>query len=551
MKYQLRDIQQDVYNLILESYKKGNRKILVSCPTGFGKTILSYTICYNAISKGNRVLFTTHRIALNNQTVDKFSDLNPTILQGNSDYDPNNLLTVATIQTLAKRDIPEPSIVLMDEIHFAFDADLVQGVFNRFPNALFIGLSATPVNSRDYLLEGFSDIIQDFQTIDLIDRGWLTPFVCYSPVKLDLSSVRIKGNDYDEAELSEKVLEDYIVNEVIRNYQQYGENRKFICFCVNKDHTERLRAAFTANGISNDVITADTSAKERERILRDYEDGKIKGLLNIEVLTAGFDSPTISCVLLACPTKSWRKYIQCCGRGIRLNGRDMAESIANGKKDCILLDCAGAIEEHDLPTKRKVFKFEKKISRVIDRELKLDIDNEERKDVETRIAPERMVYLKRIGSLLDLYEGKQYAKEAELQEDVNRFLDKTDFFWWRQNSGKLYVDGRYVSFTSKSGLPDNAVYYKDTSFYFGLELKMKHGKLSEHQKKTLPEMTEARLLFFIIESVNDVYEAIKHVETNIVRIDGGTLVKDTIYELPERQVALRKKLKLPDYVNNS
>lgn len=551
MKYQLRDVQQDIKNKIKEKATQGNKKILVVASVGFGKTILAFSIAHDALQKGNRVLFTTHRITLNEQTVDKFSDLNPTILQGNSDYDPNNLLTVATIQTLANRDIPEPKLILIDEIHFGYSSKLVQGIFERFPNALFIGLSATPVDDRGYLLSGFDSVIDDYQTCDLIDRGWLTPFVCYSPVKLDLSSIRLKGNDYDDEELSIKVSEDFIVNEVVRNYQLYGESRKFICFCVNKNHAGILDDAFNRSGIKTGVILADTKTTERERILSDLKSGALSGILNVEILTTGFDYPELSCIILACPTKSWRKYIQCCGRGIRLNGRDMAESIANGKKDCILLDCAGAIEEHDLPTKRKVFKFEKKISRVIDRELKLDIDNEERKDVETRIAPERMIYLKRIGSLLDLYEGKQYAKEAELQEDVNRFLDKTDFFWWRQNSGKLYVDGRYVSFTSKSGLPDNAVYYKDTSFYFGLELKMKHGKLSEHQKKTLPEMIEARLLFFIIESVSDVYEAIKHVESNIVRVDGGTLVKDTIYELPERQVALRKKLKLPEYVNNS
>lgn len=547
MKYQLRDIQQDIVNLISDSYREGNRKILVILPTGAGKTILSYVLIANALQKGNRVLFTTHRIALNNQTVDKLSDLNPTILQGSSDYDETNLLTVATIQTLANRNIPEPKIVILDEVHYGFSSVLIQSIFERFPNALFIGLSATPVNERGYLLENFDSHISKYQTIDLIEKGWLTPFVCYSPVKLDLYSVRIKGNDYDESELSVKVSEDYIINEVVRNYQKYGENRKFICFCVNKDHANRLKNAFNSASILTDVIVADTPAKERERLLDEHKAGKIKGLLSVEILTTGYDDGSVSAVLLACPTKSWRKYIQCCGRGIRLNGRTMEESIANGKKDCILLDCAGAIEEHDLPTKRKVFKFEKKISRVIDRELKIDEDNEERKVLETKISTERMVYLKRIGSLLDLYEGKQYSKESELQEDVNRFLEKTDYFWFRQNSGKLFVDGRWVNFTSKSGLPDNTVYYKDTSFYFGLELKMKHGKLTEHQKQTLPEMTEAKILFFIVESVMDVYEAIKHVEGNIEEVENGILIKHSIYQLSERQVVLRKKLKLPEY----
>ena len=108
----------------------------------------------------------------------------------------------------------------------------------------------------------------------------------------------------------------------------------------------------------------------------------------------------------------------------------------------------------------------------------------------------------------------------------------------------MYIDGRWVHFASKSGLPDNAVYYKGTSFYFGLELKMKYGKLTEHQKQTLPEMKRNKVLFFICESVYDVYKSIEHVENNIIFMDEGYLIKNSIYALPEKQIEYRNKLKL-------
>ena len=268
----------------------------------------------------------------------------------------------------------------------------------------------------------------------------------------------------------------------------------------------------------------------------------MQGLISIEILTAGFDEPSVSCVIMATATKSWKKYIQCAGRGIRLLGNTIDESIANGKPDCIFLDCCGNIEEHGLPDEKRMFKFGTKISRVIDKVLNIDKDIDS--SVKTHYSEEKQVFLKKIGKLLDLYDGKVYAKESDLQEDVNKFLDKTGFFYFRQNSGKAYIEGRWVSFASKAGLPDCTVYYKNTSFYFGIELKLKHGKLTEKQKETLPEMIENKVLFFICESVLDVYLAIAHVENNLIVELDRTIILNSIYDLPEDQIRLRQKLKL-------
>lgn len=544
MKYKLREPQQKVLEKIRENISKGNKKILIQACTGFGKTILSYEICRSSIEKGNRVLFTSHRIQLAGQTKDKFSSLNPSYLQGNSSgYNESSLLLVATLQTLINRGIQEPKIIIIDEVHYAYESKLVQSLFERFPNAIFIGLSATPVDDKGYLLEGFDSIIDDYQTEDLIKLGWLVPFKIYCPVNVNLESVPLKGNDYDNVELEKVVNKDDITNSIVENYIKYGEDRKFICFAINKKHATSLYASFTKNGITVEIIDADTTKEQRELYLSGYKYGPIKGLINIEILTAGFDEPTLSCVILACPTKAWKKYIQCCGRGIRLNGNTLEESVINGKSDCILIDCAGAVEEHGLPDARRKFIFGKKISRVIDRELNFDETTERKKE----ISVEKQVYLKRIGSLLDLYDGKVYKLESELQDDVNSYLEKTDFFWWRQNSGKMFKDGRWIHFASKSGLPDNTVFYKDTSFFFGVELKLLKGTLTDKQKQTLPEMTQRKVLFFIAESVFDVYKIIEFVERNIEISENSTIICNSIYELYDRQIELRTKLKIPLY----
>lgn len=546
MNYKLRSYQQDIYNQIIDSIKNGSKKILVLGATGFGKTILSYEIAKNAIEKNNRVLFTNHRIALAEQTFKKFQDLKPELLQGeNKLNDQNAILIVASLQTLINSEIPEPKIIIIDECHYGYEGNMVQSLFEKYPNAFFIGLSATPVDDKDCLLEGWDAILDKYQTKDLIELKQLVPFDCYAPISLDLSDLKLKGNDYDQEEILNVVERENINKTVIDNYIALGQNRSFICFAVNKKHCIDLKNLFDKENIKTEIIDANTSSKNREKYISELKNNEIKGLISIEILTAGFDEPKVSCIILVNVTAQWKKYIQCAGRGIRLNGFNYNESVKNGKSDCILLDFGSNIERHGMPDDRKVFKFGTKISRFIDKRLKLDVLDNSIKKIE--ISKEKELYLKRIGSLLDLYLDKVYTKEDQLQDDVNNYLKKTNFFWWRQNSGKMFKDGRWIHFASKAGLPDNTVFYKDSSFFFGLELKLPHGRLTDKQKETLPEMTRNKILFFICENVIDVFEAIEHIENNIIFSENGLCISNKIYILNERQVKLRNKLKLPLY----
>lgn len=545
--YQLREPQQITYENIKVNIKKGNRKVLVMAATGFGKTILSYQIAKDCIAKNNRILFTSHRITLAEQTRDKFSDLKPSYLQGDSvGYVEDYKVLVATIQTLNNVKIKEPKVVIIDEAHYAYESKYIQDLFAKFPNAVFIGLSATPTDSKNYLLDGFDAIVDDYQTADLIKLGWLVPFKVFSPIKINTENVKISKttNDFNEKELFEEVKKQDINKSIVENYIKLGEGRKFICFAVNKVHCSELKEEFKKHGVFCEIISADTSEKSRDFILKQYKENEIHGLISIEILTAGFDDPTVKCIILATKTMQWKKFVQMCGRGIRLLGQSLAESISNKKKDCLLLDCAGNIEEHGMPDDRKALIFGKKISRVLDREFSLDISIEDRKQLSETVTEEKQVYLKKIGTLLDLYDGKVYSKESEFQEDANNYLEKTGYFYWRQNSGKMFKDGRWIHFASKSGLPDNSVFYKNTSLFFGLELKLKHGSLTKHQKETLPEMIQKKVLFFICESVFQIYKAIEHVENNIEKSEEGILIKNSIYDLPEWQINTRLKLKL-------
>lgn len=526
MSYQLREPQQIIFDKIRQNLALNNKRILVSLATGGGKTAIASEIIKNAIAKNNSVVFTSHRITLAEQTRDKFIGIEVDFLQGNNkSFNSDYKCLVTTLQTLIKTEIKAPKIIIIDEVHYGYNSKLIQNLFSRFPDAIVIGLSATPVDDNDCILEGFDCIIDDYQTIDLINLGWLVPMKCFAPFNVPISE-------------DENVTDD-INRSIVNQYLELGENRKFICFASSKIHCEQLFKMFLIYDIPVAIITADTKKTDRDEYLTEFKKGVLKGLISIEILTAGFDEPSLSCVILATKMSAWKKYIQCCGRGLRLFGNSMQESIANGKSDCIILDFCGNIEAHNLPDARKNFKTKLKYSKAIDKHLGLDFYDKETNLKYKNITIEKSIFLKKISNILDLYDGKEYRLESELQEDVNNFLKKTGYFWWRQNSGKAFIDGRWVHFASKNGLPDCTVFYKNTSMFFGLELKLPKGTFTKHQKETLPEMDKQKVLYFVCQSVFDVFRSICHIEKNFIDRENFYLVKKTIYKYPEWQMKLK------------
>jgi len=524
--YSLREPQQIVFDKIRQNLSKGNRRMLLTAPTGFGKTILANEIIKNAIAKNNSVVFTSHRITLAEQSRDKFKGINVDFLQGNNkDFKQDYKCLVTTLQTLIKTEIKAPKIIIIDEVHYGYNSKLIQNLFSRFPEAIVIGLSATPVDDNDCILDGFDCIIDDYQTTDLIKLGWLVPTKCYAPFNVPISE-------------DENVTDD-INRSIINQYLDLGENRKFICFASSKKHCEQLFEMFLIYDIPVAIITADTKKSDRDEYLTEFKKGVLKGLISIEILTAGFDEPSLSCVILATRMSAWKKYIQCCGRGLRLFGNSIEESKANGKHNCLILDFCGNIETHNLPEVRKDFKTKLKFSKAIDKHLGLDVYDKDANKKYESITIEKSIFLKKISNILDLYDGKIYKKESELQEDVNSFLKKTGYFWWRQNSGIAFIDGRWVHFASKNGLPDCTVFYKDSSMFFGLELKLQKGTFTKHQKETLPEMERKNVLYFVCQSVYDVFRVICHIEKNFIERENFYCVKKEIYNMPEWQKKLR------------
>jgi superfamily II DNA or RNA helicase len=161
----------------------------------------------------------------------------------------------------------------------------------------------------------------------------------FTPSAPNLRGIRTVAGDFDKKELGKRVNTTKLVGDIYDNWSRICPDRPTIIFATNVKHSINITETFQRNGISCAHIDAKTPSEDREGVLQDLKDGRIKAVSNVGILCEGFDFPKASCVILARPTKSLGLYIQMAGRGLRT---------AEMKKDCILIDHGGCVENHGL-----------------------------------------------------------------------------------------------------------------------------------------------------------------------------------------------------------
>jgi hypothetical protein len=204
-----------------------------------------------------------------------------------------------------------------------------------------------------------------------------------------------------------------------------------------------------------------------------------------------------------------------------------------------MIDCANVIFDNGYPTDDITFIKKPIVNKTVDNLVKIERETD---GTVKEIKAERIEYLEKIGSLVDLYKDKVYKKEQDLVDDCKTLLKRAGYYIWRQNSGKMYKDGRWIHFTDRNGLPDITLIYK--SVYIGLELKLPKGRLTPGQQKTLTEFVMNNTHFFIIENIIDLFEALEKIQDNIIDTDNGTLIKSELLDLSESQKRYRDKYKI-------
>lgn len=351
--YELRQYQKDILNKLWVSLKE-HSKLLVSAPTGAGKTVMASALIHELVKRGHKVAFVVDSEELIKQT-ERTLNTTVSVVKAGKEYkklfnsdSPIQLIMLQTFFARADK-LPDMNLdyIIIDEVHVGWQKARMNELLRIYSDAKIVGLSATPINPKGYLLEGFEDFINEVQTADLIKLGYLAKPICYAPQNcvIDLSNVSLVGNEYNSKEVDEIVLDLNKVEQIVDNWEQVAKDKKTIVFANSIKHAEMIFKEFLRRGYDDLGIV---HSKIENLALKRQEMLSKRIIINCNVLTKGYDDKTIECVVLARPTNVLSLYLQICGRGLR---------VTDTKKECLILDCANCISKHGLPDDYRFYKF--------------------------------------------------------------------------------------------------------------------------------------------------------------------------------------------------
>lgn len=344
----LRDYQLEVIDGLRREIGRGAKRILLQAPTGAGKTVIAAEIIEKAADKGKRVLFLAHRRELVKQCESKLFSfgVDHGIIMAGEFLQMEYEVQVASIDTLRARalnsdkmPLPRADVIFIDEAHRSL-AESYLRVLNAYPKAIVIGMTATPIRTDGRGLgDVYESIVRCPSVAELTAQGYLVPVQYYAPTIPDLTGVRKTAGDYNAADLERAMDKRELVGDIVSHWMALGENRPTIVFASGVQHSIHLRDEFEKAGISAAHIDGDTSREARDEVINGLKAGRFKVVTNCMVLTEGFDEPSLSCCVLARPTKSLGLFLQMGGRVLRPD---------IGKTDTILIDHSGNLYEHGL-----------------------------------------------------------------------------------------------------------------------------------------------------------------------------------------------------------
>ena len=344
------DYQEDMKERI-EKALHLHRSVMAQMPTGTGKTYLLTAVIDSFVSNNpmEKVWIVAHRRELVSQideTVRKFHSY--------SASNTSSLLSsvkAVSIQWLSKHydEIEEePGMIVIDEAHHAL-AKTYKEMWERFPKAKFLGLTATPCRLNG---KGFTDLfdvlVQSWSVPEFISKGRLATYDFVS-IKSDgmtqrlIDSLQKRGadGDYQNKEMDMLLNKKPSIERLYRSLEEFGKDRKGIVYAINISHAQKITKLYQEHGVKAIAIDSKTPATERQQDIEAFKKGDIQVLVNVDIFSEGFDCPDVEFVQLARPTLSLAKYLQMVGRGLR---------VAKGKKNCVIIDNVGLYRVFGLPS---------------------------------------------------------------------------------------------------------------------------------------------------------------------------------------------------------
>ena len=344
------DYQEDMKERI-EKALRLHRSVMAQMPTGTGKTYL-LTAVIDSFVNGNpmeKVWIVAHRREL-------VSQIDETVRKFHSYFASNTSSLLSSVKAMSIQWLmrhydeieEEPGMIVIDEAHHAL-AKTYKEMWERFPKAKFLGLTATPCRLNG---KGFTDLfdvlVQSWSVPEFISKGRLATYDFVS-IKSDgvtqrlIDSLQKRGadGDYQNKEMDMLLNKKPSIERLYQSLEEFGKDRKGIVYAINISHAQKITKLYQEHGVKAIAIDSKTPAAERQQDIEAFKKGDIQVLVNVDIFSEGFDCPDVEFVQLARPTLSLAKYLQMVGRGLR---------VAKGKKNCVIIDNVGLYRVFGLPS---------------------------------------------------------------------------------------------------------------------------------------------------------------------------------------------------------
>lgn len=318
MLFSLRPYQSAGKAQLSELYGQGYHRLMLVVPTGGGKTVTFADIARDAVTNGFTVGIAVDRKELLQQAHAKLNayGLRPTLITAGT-ANARGTAYICTIQTLMRRPLPHVDLWIIDEAHKQIFDKLLQNPL--YANSMFLGVTATPIRSgkMTQLASLYNTMVEPVQISDLIEQQFLSPAISYGR-QVDVSNIKVKGGEFDADDMFNEFNKGTLYAGTVDNYLKYTPDTKFLCFCINREHSRLTAAAFQATGVNCHHLDGSTPPAMRTKLLAALANGDIDGLCNPDILTTGYDEWTIQTVIVNRATKSLPLWLQMCGRGSRI-----------------------------------------------------------------------------------------------------------------------------------------------------------------------------------------------------------------------------------------
>ena len=363
----LRDYQHELKEGLYREWRNGARNVLGVLPCGGGKTAVFSNIiaehdCASVAIAHRSELVSQMSVALARNGV-RHRVIGPGSLvrnvvqchimtMGRSYYDAGARCAVASVQTLTSRDDNDQwhrnvGLWVTDEVHHLLADNMWGTAVGMFPNARGLGVTATPMRADGKGLGRHAEGLIDSMVVgpgmrSLIDAGYLSDYRIFAPATaIDLSAVPVTASgDFSPEPLRAAMHRSRIVGDVVAHYLRLTPGKLGITFAVDIESAVELSEAYRAAGVPAEVLTGKTPANIRYKLLGMFARGEIKQLCTVDIISEGFDLPSVEVCSMGRPTQSYGLYVQQFGRAIRP---------LDGKTHAYILDHVSNVLRHGLP----------------------------------------------------------------------------------------------------------------------------------------------------------------------------------------------------------